>query len=94
MGNETNLKMDGGWESNSDTRYQQYPVTKSLQNKYIFDLSLARYRGSKFQNLPFYQHILSDMSSVKFVDTQEVSGLDFSHVLHFVGVNSIEGVGG
>ena len=62
MGNKINLKTDGGWESNSNTRYGQYPVTKSFQDKYTFDLNLRRYRGSKFRNPPFCVQFLADTS--------------------------------
>ena len=38
----------------------------SLQT-YTFDLTLGRYIGSKFQNLPFYLHCFADTSSVNFI---------------------------
>ena len=42
--------MDDDWESNFLTTYEQYPVTKSLQNYlYTFDLNLERYKGSNWK---------------------------------------------
>ena len=69
VGHKISSKMDGGWESNFLPSIDNALSLSPCQNKYTSDLNLGRYRGSKFQNLPFYLHFLADTSSVKFVYT-------------------------
>ena len=64
MGNKINLKTGDGWESNFLSGIDNTLQLSPCKNKYISDLSSGRYRGSKFQNLPFYLHFLTDTTSV------------------------------
>ena len=71
MGNKINLKSDDGWKSNYFSGTDNTLQLSPCKNKYKFDLNLGRYRGSKFQNPPFYLHFLADTSPVKFVYTYQ-----------------------
>ena len=44
--------------------YQVHTIPCSNKIEYTFDLNLGKYRGSKFQNQPCYQHFLADTSKI------------------------------
>ena len=62
MGKKNQFERDDSWESNFLPGKDNILELSPYKNKYIFELNLGGYRESKFQNPPFYQHFLADMT--------------------------------